>query len=421
MKKLPVLFIILFSLVLLSSVVHAEKMGKLLFVPTVPGRGTDLDKIEKIDGELAASLETFKPFTIETLDEFRSAYGDKRTQRLELCSFDKDCILKLMRGTDYDLVLVGNAVYKNDERRFSFDYLVVNVKDGETKRERKFSLSSKDPFRASEEGKKWVKALLIPPDALLEESDFFEGDEELVAEGRPEKEEVEEVPAAAIAPAPARTRTPVKKLPSEQDVQAGLKQAYVIYVEGELERARQRVRQVVSNRCACDADSQALAMKGLMDAFASSNGKVDRALASKNSKDAVLEIEELSALESQLAAEGQKLGVQKESAFRTGMGAKFAEAYTIEADAFKRASKFVDARESYKKVLEYDPKNAKAAEEIKNMPRQAQALFMQGSYMADFDPNGAVAKLKQVMALVEESDPLYAKAQKKIKEIESHE
>jgi len=420
MKKLPVLFIFLFSSILVSSVAHADRMGKLLFIPTVPGKGADLDRIEQIDSELAASLQTFKPFTVEKIDDFRSAYGDKRAERLELCAFDKDCILKLMRGTDYDLVLIGNAVYKNDDSRYSFDYVVVNVRDGEVKRQKKIGLASKDPFRASGEGKKWVKALLVPPEPLLKESDFFEGDEELVAEGRQEKE-IEEVSAAAIALAPARSRTPLKKMPSEQDVQAGLKQAYTIFVGGELERARQLVRKVVSNRCACDADSQALAMKGLMDAFASSKGKVDRALASKNSKDAVIEIEEMGALEAQLAAEGQKLGVQKESAFRAGMGAKFAEAYTIEADAFKRASKFVDARESYKKVLEYDPKNTKAAEEIKNMPRQAQALFMQGSYMADFDPNGAIAKLKQVMALVEASDPLYSKAEKKIKEIESRE
>ena len=245
MKKLPVLFIIMFSLTLFCFTAHAEKVGKLLFIPTVPGKGADMDKIQKIDSELNASLQSFKPFTVETLDDFRSNYGDKRADRLEMCAFDKDCILKLMRGTDYNLILIGNALFKNTESRFSFDYIVVNTKDGETKREKKFGLAAKDPFRASGEGRKWVKALLVPPEPLLEESDFFEGDEALVAEGRPEKEEVEEVTAAAIAPAPARSRAPIKKLPSEQDVQGGLKQAYMIFVDGDLEIGRASCRERV--------------------------------------------------------------------------------------------------------------------------------------------------------------------------------
>ncbi len=413
MKKMSLFVLVLVVFILSAAPVSAEKIGKLLFVPTVPMEGADLDKIEKVDKAFGSSLKSFKPFEVDNIDDFRGVYGDKRTDRLMLCGAEKACVLKLMRGTRYDLVVIGQSKYQVKKRRYAFKYVVVNLKDGEEKRSKAFGLSPKDPYRARNQGRKWTKRLLVPPQPLLKVSEFVDDSEDMF------EEDIEPDPVVAVPVRKAKKKAkPRRKLPTADDVRNELKKAYLAFVDANLKEARQRARKAVTNRCACDADSQALALKGLLDAFASTNGKVEHSLATQNANGAVAELEELGALEKQVVAEGKKIGIDKPSKFRDEMPKKFAEANLIEAEKFVREAQFVKAKASFNRVLEYDPQNAKAKAGLNKMPKHAKSLLMQGSYMIDFDPEGATAKLKQVLELTEPGSDLHKKAQKKLSEIE---
>ncbi len=397
-QRFAQILIVMVTLGIASWAFAAQPEAGLLLMPIVPDPEVSLDDAEQIDQILGKRMKKFKKFDISTIDDYTDKFGRKRARSMMRCGDDVKCLDRYLRRAPYDLVVVGRAGFEGNGR-LTVRFQVYNLAEGEVVRRKEFKLNA-GTFSDKKHARKWTLALLVPVEDLLGESDVIE----------PEPE-----------PTPAPVAAPVRRRPdlaSAEDVKDGIRTAYMYFADGNINGAVGKIQQVVKRRCGCDEDGRAYGMKAMLEAFRVAHDRVATAMQRSDSKTIIGNLEEMKTLEGELSEEGHKLNVKGESRYAKDMGRAFAKGYILQGQGQLKATQYLDARDSFNKALEYDSNAVEAKEQLDKMPRYANQLLMQGTFMVDYAPEEALKKLRMVQEMVGEGDPLYAKAQEKINEIE---
>jgi len=399
--KLRVWMGVLVAIILLSGVAAAadNAAGKLLLLPLVPGKDVDTEETEKIDGVLGDRMTKFVKLEISLMADFTKLQGDKATRKLIRCGDDIKCLDKILARAPYDLVAVGKAE-NTGEGTLMVRFRVINLKDGAVKRSKDFEVEH-GKFEDKPHARQWTMDLLMPVEALIGEEASAKAEEE----------------APVTKPSSKARRS---ELASEQDVADATKVSFQAFVQGNIGLAVQKIKKATENRCGCNADSKAFGLKAMLEAFQVAYNRVETALEKGDSKVIIGNLEEMKTLEHELSGEGKDFQITEPSKYFVQMNTLFGKGYALQAKGFLNAGKYVDARESYQKALEFAPTLKEAKDALEEMPKYAERLFMEGAYMVDYAPEEAKRKIKQVLDIAEKGSDIYKKAEAKLKELDSY-
>lgn len=405
--KLPHIFVITGLVILLggfsATAAAGENMGNMLLMPIIADENLDAESIARIDKSITKRLKRNKDFKVSSFKDFRKKYGKKDAKKLKKCEAELTCISEKLKHAEFNLVIIGKAKKTGKKWRIA-TFNIINLDEGEVVRTTRLRFPKGD--FDSKRSQKWAKKLLEDPEEMIaidEDDDPEDWDEE------DDEEDDEDTPRLVRR----------EILPSEEEIEAGVKETYLLYVAGKIDDAIKTIATVNRKPCRCDADRIAFTVKAMLEEFKTAEKKYEKAFKKQDADKVLDSVDSLLKMEEGLAAEGQNLGIKKRHKVAAQKKQLLGRAYLIIANQRIRQNKYLEARDYLNKVLAYDPDNAEARKELENISgKYANALFMRAGVEAMSDPDAAMALLKVVLELTEPGSAIRNKATMKMKEVE---
>ena len=429
----PVIFILV--LALLSSPAFARSIDDdedddedeidiaVLYVPPVfKGEFGDKD-ISNINKRFFKSVKKREGYEVYTYKSLKKIIRSKKiVRKIRKCKTKKGCLVKAARKTDLRLVVSGIFHYTDDDE-VNVKMVVMDLQKGDIINTFDKTFESMRDARSSKKLRALTKILLPEPDKLFgRKTDSYDDEDD---EDEDEEDE-DDVDISSGPKAERKAHTVAIKRPKRyrpQQVRNEIRENLRLVLmnkTGDAITGLKKVRETM--KCECNEDGHASDVLALLEEFQKSEKAIDTGIKNKNSKTILAAADSIEHTAAALGTELETLKLQGSMTSAIDLKQVRAQGYLFKGNGEEMHGEYVDAINSWKKALEYDPNMTEATNKLKQTPVIAKRLIAQARTMAAYDTKGARKKLEMVLDLIkDENDNIHQEALDALDEVEDYE